>query len=119
VRPANINRVVLTGNPTRDSELRCPHDGTAVCYLRAASTTWRKDGSTGHWGDKPNYLDVVVRGGQDEGPARQLTRGRGVAIDRLNWREYTAHDGSKRGNRDRRQRSAVPRRSRQGHWRRG
>ena len=58
----NINRVVLTGNLTRDPELRSLPSGTSVCNLRIASNTRRKDGSTGEWVDKPNYFDVTVWG---------------------------------------------------------
>ena len=38
----NINRVVLTGNLTRDPELRSTPGGTSVCALRIASNTRRK-----------------------------------------------------------------------------
>jgi single-strand DNA-binding protein len=91
----NINRVVLTGNLTQDPELRSTQDGTAVCNLRVASNTRRKDASSGEWADKPNYFDVVVWGAQGENVARYLTKGRAIAIDgRLDWREYDARDGS-------------------------
>jgi single-strand DNA-binding protein len=93
----NINRVVLTGNLTQDPELRSTQDGTAVCNLRVATNTRRKDSASGEWADKPNYFDVVVWGAQGENVARYLTEGRAIAIDgRLEWREYDAQDGSKR-----------------------
>ena len=41
---ANINRVVLVGNLTRDPELRHTPSGMAVCSLRIAVNTRRKDG---------------------------------------------------------------------------
>ena len=94
---SNINRVVLTGNLTQDPELRSTQDGTAVCNLRVATNTRRKDAASGEWADKPNYFDVVVWGAQGENVARYLTKGRAIAIDgRLDWREYDAQDGSKR-----------------------
>lgn len=94
----NINRVVLTGNLTRDPELRSLPSGTAVCSLRIASNTRRKDQS-GEWVDKPNYFDVTVWGAQGENCARYLSKGRPVALDgRLEWREWTAQDGTKRQN---------------------
>jgi single-strand DNA-binding protein len=39
---SNINRVVLTGNLTRDPELRSLQSGTSVCSLRIASNSRRK-----------------------------------------------------------------------------
>ena len=90
----NINRVVLTGNLTRDPELRSTPSGTPVCSLRVACNTRRKDGSTGEWVDKPNYFDVTVWGGQGENCATYLQKGRPVAVDgRLEWREWEAKDG--------------------------
>ena len=43
---SNINRVILTGNLTRDPELRSLPSGTSVCSLRLAVNTRRKDGAT-------------------------------------------------------------------------
>ena len=92
----NINRVVLTGNLTRDPELRSLPSGTAVCSLRIASNTRRK-GASGDWEDKPNYFDITVWGAQGENCSRFLSKGRPVAIDgRLEWREWETQDGQKR-----------------------
>ena len=92
----NINRVVLTGNLTRDPELRTTPSGTSVCGLRIACNTRRKDAS-GQWVDKPNYFDVTVFGAQGENCAQYLSKGRPVAVEgRLNWREWEAQDGGKR-----------------------
>ena len=91
----NINRVILTGNLTRDPELRSLPSGSSVCKLRIACNTRRKDNSTGEWVDKPNYFDVTVWGQQGENCATYLQKGRPVAIDgRLEWREWEAQDGS-------------------------
>ena len=92
----NINRVVLTGNLTRDPELRSTGSGLAVCSLRVACNTRRK-GASGEWEDKPNYFDITVWGAQGENCARFLSKGRPVAIDgRLEWREWEAEGGGKR-----------------------
>jgi len=92
----NINRVVMTGNLTRDPELRTTPSGTSVCSLRIASNTSRKDAS-GEWVDKPNYFDVTVWGAQGENCAQYLQKGRPVAIDgRLEWREWEDQNGNKR-----------------------
>jgi single-strand DNA-binding protein len=93
---ANINRVVLVGNLTRDPELRHTPSGTPVCSLRVAVNTRRKD-ETGQWTDKPNYFDITVWGQQGENCAQYLAKGRPIAVDgRLEWREWEAQDGSKR-----------------------
>ncbi len=94
---ASINRVVLVGNLTRDPELRHTPSGMAVCSLRVAVNTRRKDNATGQWTEKPNYFDVTVWGQQGENCARYLSRGRPVAVDgRLEWREWETQDGQKR-----------------------
>ena len=94
---ANINRVVVAGNLTRDPELRQLSGGNSVCKLRIAVNTRAKDRDTGQWTDKPNYFDVTVWGAQGENCARYLSKGRGVAIDgRLEWREWETEQGGKR-----------------------
>ena len=91
---SNINVVVITGNLTQDPELRHLNSGTAVCELRVAVNSRRKDGSTGEWVDKPNYFNVTVWGAQGENCANYLSKGRPVAIEgRLDWREWEAKEG--------------------------
>ena len=94
---SNINTVVITGNLTKDPELRSTPGGTSVCKLRVAVNSRRKDGQSGEWVDKPNYFDVTVWGAQGENCANYLSKGRPVAVEgRLDWREWDAQDGSKR-----------------------
>jgi single-strand DNA-binding protein len=96
VAASNINSVVITGNLTRDPELRQTPSGTSVCGMRVAVNSRRKD-SSGDWVDKPNYFDVTVWGAQGENCANYLFKGRPVAIQgRLDWREWEAKDGGKR-----------------------
>jgi single-strand DNA-binding protein len=99
VAATNINRVVLTGNLTRDPELRSTGSGTPVCSLRVACNTRRRNAATGDWEDKPNFFDVTVWGAQGENCSRFLAKGRPVAIDgRLEWREWEDQNGNKRQN---------------------
>jgi single-strand DNA-binding protein len=89
----NINRVVLTGNLTRDPELRATGD-VSVCKLGIAVNTRRKVGS--NWEEKPNFFRVTVFGRQAESCAQYLKKGRAVAIDgRLEWSSWE-RDGQKR-----------------------
>jgi len=94
---ANINRVVLVGNLTRDPELKSLPSGSSVCDLRMAVNFRRKNQQTGEWIEEPNYFTVSVFGAQGENCARFLAKGRAVAIDgRLRWRQWDAQDGTKR-----------------------
>jgi single-strand DNA-binding protein len=91
---SNVNVVVITGNLTRDPDLRSTGGGTSVCEMRVAVNSRRKNGQTGQWEDKPNYFDVVVFGAQADNCATYLQRGRPVAVEgRLDWREWEAKEG--------------------------
>ena len=94
---SNLNVVVITGNLTRDPELRSLPSGTSVCELRVAVNTRRKNGGTGEWEDRPNYFDVKVWGAQGENCHRFLAKGRPVGVQgRLEWREWETQEGQKR-----------------------
>lgn len=89
----NINSVVITGNLTRDPDLRSTESGTKVCNLRVAVNGRRKNAHE-EWVDKPNYFNVSVWGGQGESCATYLAKGRPVAIQgRLDFRERDGDDG--------------------------
>ena len=91
----NINRVILTGNLTKDPELKTLDSGFAICSLRIANNTRKKEGE--NWVDKANYFDVTIFGRSGENAAKYLAKGRSVAIDgRLEWREWEDKDGNKR-----------------------
>jgi single-strand DNA-binding protein len=96
VSASNVNVVVITGNLTRDPELRSTPGGTSVCKLRVAVNTRRKDGQTGEWVDKPNFFDVTVWGTQGENCATYLQKGRPVAVEgRLDWHEWEGKEGKR------------------------
>ena len=94
----NINRVIITGNLTRDPELNAlSGSGTSVCSLRIACNGRRRNPETNQWEEQPNFFDVTVWGAQGENCSRYLSKGRPVAIDgRLRWREWTDKQGNKR-----------------------
>jgi single-strand DNA-binding protein len=95
---SNINRVIITGNLTRDPETRALPSGGSVTSMRVACNGRRRNPQTQDWEDVPNYFDVTVWGAQGENCQRFLSRGRPVAVDgRLQWREWTDKDsGQKR-----------------------
>ena len=93
----NINRVIITGNLTRDPETRSLPNGGSVTSLRVACNGRRLNRQTEQWEDVPNYFDVTVWGNQGENCQRYLAKGRGVAVDgRLQWREFTDKQGNNR-----------------------
>jgi single-strand DNA-binding protein len=94
---ANINRVIITGNLTRDPEIRSTPSGQSVCSLRVACNGRRRNPQTQDWEDAPNYFDVTVWGAQGENCHRYLSKGRPIAVDgRLQWREWSDKEGNKR-----------------------
>lgn len=93
----NINSVVVSGNLTRDPELRQTQGGTAVLSLRMASNGRRRNSQTGQWEDEPCFLGVTVWGARAEALARILARGSRVTVQgRLRWREWADKDGARR-----------------------
>jgi single-strand DNA-binding protein len=92
----NINRVVLTGNLTRDPDARSTPGGLSICKLGIAVNTRRKN-ADGQWEEKPNFFRVTVFGRQAESCGQYLKKGRPVAIDgRLEWSQWEDTNGQKR-----------------------
>ena len=91
----DLNQLSITGNLTKDPELRNLPSGQAVCNFRIAHNERRK-GSNGEWTDSPAYFDVTVWSGLGEWIAKNVTKGQKVVVGgRLKWREYEV-DGNKR-----------------------
>ena len=91
----DINTVTVSGNLTREPELRELPSGNAVCNLRIAHNE-RFKGSDGEWADRPQYFDVTVWSGLGAYLAKNLAKGEKVVVSgRLKWREFEV-DGNKR-----------------------
>jgi single-strand DNA-binding protein len=89
----NINVVAITGNLTKDPELR-EVGSTSLCKLRVAVNGREK--VDGEWTDRANYFDVTVWGKQGENAAEYLSKGRPVAVHgRLRWREWEGDSGKR------------------------
>lgn len=92
--PAQLNRVTVTGNLTRDPELRTLGNGDPVCSMRVAVSSRRRNGE--QWEDYANFFNVTVFGRQAQTCVDYLGKGREVTVDgRLSWREYEK-DGVRR-----------------------
>lgn len=77
---ANLNKVMLIGNLTRDPELRHTPKGSAVADLGLAVNRKVQDGN-GTWKDETTFVDVTVWGASAENAHKFLTKGRGVFIE--------------------------------------
>ncbi|MDO9557701.1 MAG: single-stranded DNA-binding protein [Coriobacteriia bacterium] len=92
-----INRVVITGNLTRDPELRSTSGGMSVLKLGVAVNDRRKNQQTGEWEDIPNFVDVTIFGARGEALSRFLSKGSKVAIEgKLRWSQWENPQGEKR-----------------------
>jgi single-strand DNA-binding protein len=91
----DIATAQLSGNLTRDVELRTPASGAAVARLRVASTTRRRQDE--EWVDKTNYVTVDVYGAQAQACAQHLRKGSRVFVEgELDWREWDDQHGNHR-----------------------
>lgn len=92
----SINRVVITGNLTREPELRNTAGGMAVLGFGVAVNDRRKNQQTGEWEDYPNFIDCTMFGARAESVSRLLSKGSKVAIEgKLRWSQWE-RDGQKR-----------------------
>ena len=92
----SINRVIISGNLTRDPELRQTQSGMPVLGLGVAVNDRRKNQTTGEWEDYPNFIDCTMFGSRAEALSRYLSKGTKVAIEgKLRWSQWE-RDGQKR-----------------------
>ena len=77
---ANLNKVMLLGNLTRDPELRHTPKGSAVADFGIAVNRKIQDGNGG-WKDETTFVDVTVWGSSAENAHKYLAKGRGVFIE--------------------------------------
>nr|UVX51802.1 MAG: Single-strand binding protein family protein [Bacteriophage sp.] len=92
----SINVVNISGNLTRDSELRRTAGGTAILGFGVAVNDRRKNQQTGEWEDYPNFVDCTMFGTRAEKLAGMLTKGAKVCIlGKLRYMSWEK-DGQKR-----------------------
>lgn len=92
-----INKATITGNITRDPELRQTQGGTSVLAIGVAVNDRRKNQQTGEWEDYPNFIDCTIFGNRATGVAPHLEKGMKVAIEgKLNQSRWQAEDGTNR-----------------------
>ena len=93
----SINRVNITGNLTRDPELRSTAGGMAVLGFGVAVNDRRKNQQTGQWEDCPNFVDCTMFGNRAEALSRILRKGMKVAIEgKLRYSSWEDKNGGGR-----------------------
>lgn len=91
----SINRVIISGNLTRDGEIRATAGGTTVLTFGVAVNDRRRNAS-GEWEDVPNFVDCVMFGTRADALARFLTKGTKVALEgKLRYSSWE-RDGQRR-----------------------
>ena len=92
----SINRVIISGNLTRDPELRQTQSGMPVMSMGVAVNDRRKNPQTGEWEDYPNFIDCTMFGQRAQSLANYLSKGTKVSIEgKLRWSQWE-RDGQKR-----------------------
>lgn len=90
-----LNRVVLIGRMTRDPESQYTSAGIAVAKFSIAVDRFTKNAETGE--KEVDFINIVAWRKTAEFVTQYLGKGRLVAIEgKLQIRNYTAADGSKR-----------------------
>ena len=92
----SINRVTISGNLTRDAELRQTQGGTSVLSIPVAVNDRRRNPQTNEWEDHANFVDCVLFGRRADALAPKLRKGQKVAIEgKLRYSSWE-RDGQRR-----------------------
>lgn len=92
----SINRCLISGNLTREPELRSTASGTQVLSFGVAVNDRHKNQKAGEWEDYPNFIDCTMFGTRAEKLAPYLHKGSKVAIEgKLRYSQWEK-DGQRR-----------------------
>ena len=93
----SINRVVITGNLTRDPEVRRTQGGMAVMSFGIAVNDRRRNSQTGEWEDYANFVDCTMFGERADKISPYLSKGSKCGIEgKLRYSTWENGDGQKR-----------------------
>ena len=92
----SINKVVISGNLTRDSELRSTQSGRNILTFGVAVNDRWRNSQTGEWEDYANFVDCVLFGNRADFLSRVLHKGTKVMVEgRLRYSSWE-RDGQRR-----------------------
>lgn len=93
----NGNHVSITGNLTRDPELRFTPSGQATASFGVAVNRRWQNRQTQEWEEATSFFDVVTWGSLAENAAQSLSKGSRVLVTgRLDQRSWETQDGERR-----------------------
>jgi single-strand DNA-binding protein len=98
---ASVNKIILMGNVGKDPEIRHLSSGMAVCSVSLATSTKRKDKSTGEYVEETqwhrlNFFDKLA-----EIAGQYVKKGGQIYVEgRLKYGKYTDKDGVERQSTD-------------------
>ena len=96
-----INSVAISGNLTRDAELRGSAEGNRVLSWSVAVNDRRKNPQTGQWEDVPNFVDCTLFGNRASAVSQYLSKGTKVSIEgKLRWHSWQDQNGNNRSKLD-------------------
>lgn len=91
-----INKVFLSGNLTRDPELRATASGTQVLEFGLAVNERVRNQQTDVWEERANFFSCIVFGRRAEALSRYLAKGAKVSIEGSLRYSSWERDGVKR-----------------------
>lgn len=92
----SINIVIISGNLTRDPELRQAGNASILSFGVAVNDR-RRNPQSGQWENVPNFVDCIVFGTRADALAGLLHKGSKVAIGgKLRYSSWEGKDGKKR-----------------------
>lgn len=98
---ASVNKVIIIGNCGRDPEVRYSASGAAICNVSIATSSRRKDKSTGETVEDTQWHRVLFFDRLAEIAGEYLKKGNPVYIEgRLKYGKYTDKDGIERNTTD-------------------
>jgi len=77
----DINSVAISGNLTRDPDMRYTQSGMAIMSIGVAVNDEKKNPNTGQYEEFPNFIDCTMFGNRAEGVSRYLHTGTKVSIE--------------------------------------
>lgn len=91
-----INQVVVSGNLTRNPEVRTTPSGTVITSIGIAHNERRRN-PQGEWEDRAHFFDVTIFGGQGDWLSKNAAKGDPVTVaGQLQWRSWEDQQGNKR-----------------------